>query len=49
MMKIRMVEMHPPPNFQAAAPANNPRNGPCMYFPFASGALEKEDPALPIS
>ncbi len=30
MMKITIVEMHPPPNFQAAAPAKIPRNGPCI-------------------
>ncbi|MEP6635791.1 MAG: hypothetical protein ABJB97_03635 [Acidobacteriota bacterium] len=30
MTKIRMVETQPPPNFHAAAPANNPRNGPSI-------------------
>jgi hypothetical protein len=29
-MKMMTVEMHPPPNFQAAAPANSPRKGPCI-------------------
>jgi len=29
-MKIKMVEMHPPPNFHAAAPASNPLNGPSI-------------------
>lgn len=33
MMKTNIVEMQPPPNFQAAAPANNPRKGPCMFVP----------------
>ena len=33
MMKIKMVEMQPPPNFQAAAPARIPLNGPCMISP----------------
>jgi hypothetical protein len=29
-MKIKMVEMHPPPNFHAAAPASIPLNGPSI-------------------
>ncbi len=33
MMKIRIVEIHPPPNFQAAAPASSPRNGPSISYP----------------
>jgi hypothetical protein len=27
-----MVEIHPPPNFQAAAPARSPRKGPSIVF-----------------
>ncbi len=27
-----MVEMNPPPSFQAAAPAKIPRNGPCIVI-----------------
>ena len=27
-----MVEMHPPPNFHAAAPASIPLNGPSIDF-----------------
>src|SRR5215213_9953772 len=32
MMKMRIVEMQPPPNFHAAAPARIVRKGPCMWF-----------------
>jgi hypothetical protein len=32
-MKISIVEIHPPPNFQAAAPASNPLNGPSIENP----------------
>ena len=32
MMKIRIVEIQPPPNFQAAAPASMLRNGPSIFF-----------------
>jgi hypothetical protein len=31
-MKIRMVEIQPPPNFHAAAPASIPLNGPCIHI-----------------
>jgi hypothetical protein len=33
MMKIRIVEIHPPPSFHAATPASIPRNGPSMLLP----------------
>ena len=33
MMKIKIVEMQPPPNFHAAAPASIPLNGPSIYPP----------------
>lgn len=33
MMKIRIVEIHPPPSFQAATPASIPLNGPSMFVP----------------
>lgn len=29
-MKINIVEMQPPPNFHAAAPASNPLSGPSI-------------------
>jgi hypothetical protein len=29
-MKMRIVEMQPPPNFHAAAPARIVRKGPCI-------------------
>ena len=31
MMKISMVEIHPPPNFHAAAPARIPLSGPSIH------------------
>ena len=31
MMKMTMVERHPPPHFQAAAPARHPRKGPSIF------------------
>ncbi len=30
MIKIRIVDIHPPPNFQAAAPAKIVLRGPCI-------------------
>src|ERR1041385_663712 len=33
MMKITIVERHPPPNHQAAAPARHPRPGPSISPP----------------
>jgi hypothetical protein len=33
MMKMRTVEMQPPPNFQAAAPAKIPLSGPSILNP----------------
>jgi len=45
MMKMTIIDRHPPPHFQAAAPARHPRNGPSMLH------LEKvwSSPSLGLS
>ena len=49
MIKTRMVEMQPPPNFHAAAPARSPRNGPSISFSFASlGLTWNNDPSAAV-
>ena len=49
MMKIRIVEMHPPPNFHAAAPAKIPRRGPSISILLDITVIALKRPCLASS
>jgi len=45
-MKIRIVEIQPPPNFHEISPARHPRAGPCIEFLLVSGLEDLTHPQL---